>query len=132
MPHLHCIVVTPEQTTLDQQADFVALPLLDGEIGIAPGHCPMIGRLGAGEMRLRTGEKLARYYLDSGFVQVLHDEVSVLTNLAAPAAELDAEAAQARLEEALRRPAYAPELTELRDQDAARARAQLRIARKEQ
>ncbi len=50
---LHCIVVTPEQTVLDEPADFVALPLFDGEIGIAPGHSPMIGRLGYGEMRIQ-------------------------------------------------------------------------------
>ena len=37
---LHCIVVTPEQTVRDEAADFVALTLFDGEIGIAPGHAP--------------------------------------------------------------------------------------------
>ena len=50
---LQCIVVTPERTLCDRPADFVALTLLDGEIGIAPGHTPMIGRLGCGEMRIR-------------------------------------------------------------------------------
>ena len=49
------IVVTPEATVLDEQVDFVALPLYDGEIGIAPGRSPMIGRLGYGELRLVDG-----------------------------------------------------------------------------
>ena len=49
---LQCIVVTPEATVLDRQAEFVALPLYDGEIGIGRGHSPLIGRLGYGEMRL--------------------------------------------------------------------------------
>ena len=49
---LQCIVVTPERTVRDTSAEFVALPLYDGEIGIAPGHSPMIGRLGSGEMRI--------------------------------------------------------------------------------
>ncbi len=48
---LQCIVVTPERTVFDQPAEFVALTLFDGEIGIAPGHAPLIGRLGCGEMR---------------------------------------------------------------------------------
>ena len=45
---LECVVVTPEETALETPATFVALPLFDGEIGIAPGHSPMIGRLGYG------------------------------------------------------------------------------------
>ncbi len=44
MAQLQCIVVTPEATVLDEMVDFVALPLYDGEIGIAPGRAPLIGR----------------------------------------------------------------------------------------
>ena len=50
-----CVVVTPEATVLDTPADFVALPLFDGECGVAPGHAPMIGRLGYGELRIGHG-----------------------------------------------------------------------------
>ena len=59
---LQCIVVTPEMTVLDTNAQFVALPLFDGECGIAPGRSPLIGRLGYGEMRIRTsaGERRRR------------------------------------------------------------------------
>jgi F-type H+-transporting ATPase subunit epsilon len=130
MAQLYCIVVTPEQTTLNEQADFVALPLLDGEIGIAPGRAPMIGRLGIGEMRIRTGGKVSRYYLDSGFVQVLGDEVSVLTDVAIPATQLDQTAAKKQLDQALGSRAYEPESVASRDRDIERARAQLRIAQK--
>ena len=77
---LQCTVVTPEQKALDQAADFVALPLYDGEIGIGVDHSPLIGRLGYGEMRLRQGDKTSRYYLDGGFVQVLSNQVTVLTS----------------------------------------------------
>ena len=58
---LQCIVVTPESTVLDEQVEFVALPLDDGEIGIAPGRAPLIGRLGYGELRLVTGGKTQRF-----------------------------------------------------------------------
>ena len=51
-PRLRVVVVTPEQTVLDAPTDFVALPLYDGELGVAPGHAPMIGRLGYGELRI--------------------------------------------------------------------------------
>ena len=46
---MRCIVVTPEKTVVDEPAEFVALPLFDGEIGISPRHSPMIGRLGCGD-----------------------------------------------------------------------------------
>ena len=78
---LRVVVVTPEQTVLDATSDFVALPLFDGELGVAPGHAPMIGRLGYGELRIGHGEG-QRYYIDGGFVQVVDNVVSVLTNRA--------------------------------------------------
>ena len=46
---LHCVVVTPERAVVDETADFVVLPMLDGELGVLPGRAPLIGRLGFGE-----------------------------------------------------------------------------------
>ena len=48
---LQCVVVTPERAVLDEPADFVVLPLYDGELGVLPGRAPLIGRLGYGELR---------------------------------------------------------------------------------
>lgn len=127
---LHCVVVTPEQTVLDQTAEFVALPLFDGEIGIAPGHSPMIGRMGYGELRLRSGGTTTSYYVDGGFVQVADDVVSVLTNRAIPARNLNAAAAEQQLASAMQRPANTSELLDVREREVAQARAQVRIARR--
>jgi len=130
MGKLSCVVVTPEKTALEQQADFVVLPLFDGEIGIAPGHSPLIGRLAFGEIRLKEGGESVRYYLDGGFVQVTQDLVSVLTNRAVPAAELNVEVAEQLLESARQRTANSPELLVIRDRAVDQARAQLRMARR--
>ena len=127
---MKCVVVTPEQTALEQDCDFVALPLYDGEIGIAPSHSPMIGRLGYGEMRIRTGTTTTRYYVDGGFVQVADNIVSVLTNRAVPATKLDPAAAEHQLVTAGEKPANTPELHDLRERAIAQARAQLRVARR--
>ena len=54
---LHCVVVTPERALLDEPADFVALPMYDGELGVLPGRAPLIGRLGYGELRIRRGQE---------------------------------------------------------------------------
>jgi F-type H+-transporting ATPase subunit epsilon len=130
MAKLTCVVVTPEATALEAEADFVALPLFDGEIGIAPGRSPMIGRLGYGEMRVRGGGATSRYYVDGGFVQVADNVVSVLTGKAVPADKLDATEAQKHLEAAQRFPSNTPELMEIRDRTVLQARGQLRVAKR--
>lgn len=132
-PHSHTgklqlVVVTPETTVLDEAAEFVALPLFDGEIGIAPLHSPMIGRLGYGEMRITHSGQVARYYVDGGFVQVVNDVVSVLTGRAVPAGNINPSSATEQLAEARRRPSNTPELMALRDRAELQARAQLRVA----
>ncbi len=130
MAQLTCIVVTPEETALDEKVEFVALPLYDGEIGIAASHSPMIGRLGYGEMRLRVAGKVSRYYLDGGFVQVADDVVSVLTNRAVPATDVDGDAAREQLTQAMKWPADTDDLLEIRDRAVAQARAQMHVASK--
>jgi len=126
---VRCIVVTPEETVLEGEATFVALPLFDGEIGIARGHSPMIGRLGFGEMRIRSGADTACYYVDGGFVQVADNLVSVLTNRAIPSEEVDGDAAQEQLKEALGSTAAGEDQLAIRDRSLSQARAQVRIAR---
>jgi F-type H+-transporting ATPase subunit epsilon len=128
MPTLQCIVVTPESTILDEQVDFVALPLYDGEIGILPGRSPLIGRLGFGELRLGTGGQAERFYVDGGFVQVADNVVSVLTNRAVPAAKINAQAAEEQLAQARTRKANSEELLAIRDRLEMQARGQLRVA----
>ena len=125
---LTCIVVTPEMTVRESPAQFVVVPLYDGELGIAPGHSAMIGRLGFGEMRISEGGKTERYYVDGGFVQVSGNVVSILTNRAVPAEQLNAEVARQQLSAARGRPAHSPELLAIRERAELQARAQLRIA----
>jgi F-type H+-transporting ATPase subunit epsilon len=125
---MQCIVVTPERTVLDQSADFVALTLFDGEIGIAPGRAPMIGRLGFGEMRIRRDGTTDRYYVDGGFVEVLGDVVTVLTHRAVPATEIDEAVAREQLASAISRRPAAPEAAAARDRAVRQARGQLRVA----
>jgi len=129
MAELQCILVTPDRTVLDRQADFVAMPLFDGEIGIAPDHTPMIGRLGCGEMRIDGVEEMDRFYVEGGFVEVFGNVVTVLTPRAIAAADIDAEVVQEQLETALSRPAHTAEAMTVRDRVVSQARAQLRVAR---
>lgn len=127
---LQVSVVTPEETILEVSADFVALPLFDGEIGIQSKHSPMIGRLGYGELRLKNGSETTTYYVDGGFVQVADDQVAILTNRAMKLDELDASAAQKQLSEGLAMSGSGAAELAIRDRVVSQARAQLRIATK--
>ena len=131
MAQIKCVVVTPEETALEQDASFVVVPLYDGEFGIGVGHSPMIGRLGYGELRVR-GESGAvdRYYVDGGFVQVADNTVSLLTGKMIPAGDLDASTIEEQLTEANKKPANTDELREIRDKAILQARSQIRIARR--
>ena len=130
MAELQCIVVTPERTVREGPAEFIALTLYDGEIGVAPGHTPMIGRLGYGEMRISSGGRIDRYYVGGGFVEVIDGAVSVLTNRATPAEKVDVAVAREQLDAARARPANTPELMAIRDRAVLQSRAQLWVARR--
>jgi F-type H+-transporting ATPase subunit epsilon len=147
---LQCIVVTPEKAVLDQPADMVVLPMYDGELGVLPGRAPLIGRLGHGELRLQIpegsvsvghagasgelkeipSERIVRYYVDGGFAQIRSNVVTVLTQKAIPAKDLDASAANQQLKEAVSKAAHSPEEQAARQAAEDRARAQMRIAKK--
>ena len=126
---LQCLVVTPESTVIDTPAEFVALPLYDGEAGIAPGRSPLIGRLGYGELRIRRGaDSTIHMYVDGGFVQVVDNVVSVLTNRAIPADSIDPATAAEQLRSALASRAAGRQELAIRDRLVAKARGQLRVA----
>ena len=130
MAELKCIVVTPEETTVEAVVESVVVPLFDGEMGILPNHGAMIGRLGSGELRLRNGDQVDRFFLEGGFIQIADNTVSVLTGRAVPVEQLDADEAESQLETALAEPAVGSEQMEARDQLVQQLRAQQRVARR--
>src|SRR3954471_20361522 len=97
---LHCVVVTPERALLDVPADFVALPMYDGEVGVLPGRAPLIGRLGFGDLRIRKGDRTTHLYVDGGFVQIRANTVTVLTARALRPSEINPAQAEQALEKA--------------------------------
>jgi F-type H+-transporting ATPase subunit epsilon len=123
-------VVTPERAVLDERADFVALPLFDGELGIAPGRAPLIGRLGQGELRVRAGGTTRRLFVDGGFAQVRDNSITILTSRAIPAESIDAAAAERDFATAQSIAARAPAEVAEKETAVRRARALIRLARK--
>ena len=125
---LRLSVVTPEETAIEAEADFLVIPFPDGEKGIGNHHSPLIARLGYGELRYRAGGQTHRYYVDGGFAQVRDNAVVVLTGQVVPVEKLDRAAAQRRLDEAMQMPIVEPEMLAQRDRLVEQARAQLRLA----
>lgn len=126
---VRCVVVTPERAVIDEVVDFVALPMYDGELGVAPGRAPLIGRLGYGELRTRRASAVHRYFIDGGFAQVRDNVVTVLTPRAVKAEEIDVAKANSELE-AAKAPAPSPEAQSEQLKTQERARAQIRIAQR--
>ena len=129
---IRCVIVTPESTCLDTHCSSVTLPLFDGSRGVARGHAPFIGRLGAGEVRVAgeqgAGDVVRSVFVDGGFVEVSHDAVTVITQRAIPAEKIDVAAARAELERLTAGTAAGDEAIAARQQAAATARAMIRAA----
>ena len=69
-------VISPEAVLFEGTTDSVVAPAFDGEVGILTGHAPMMTLLGRGNLRLGTG---ATFQVEGGFLQVVDDQVRVVT-----------------------------------------------------
>jgi len=88
-------VVTPERRVLAEPVEMVTVPGLGGELGILPGHTPLISQLQTGILTYVDGGKSFQLHVSGGFVEVRDDHVAVLTEVAERPEEIDA--ARARL-----------------------------------
>jgi F-type H+-transporting ATPase subunit epsilon len=71
-------VVTRERKIIETEAEEVVLPASDGEIGVLPGHTPLLATLRIGQLRYRMGSRVERLVISWGFAEVLPDRVIVL------------------------------------------------------
>jgi F-type H+-transporting ATPase subunit epsilon len=103
---LHVELVSPEEVLFTGDADLVIARTKDGEIGFQAGHIPFVGTLSPGTVRVNlSGGGTQVIAVHSGFVEVADNHLTVLSDLAALAENIDIEAARGALsqaEEALR------------------------------
>ena len=92
---LHLKVVTPTRVAAEADADEVWLPGALGQLGILPGHAPLLAALRIGELGYRTGTREHHLAIQWGFVEVANDAVTVLADVAELPSEIDVEAARA-------------------------------------
>ena len=92
-------IVTPEKKFFSGQVENVYLPVTEGELGILPGHVPLVTGINPGELRYLVDGKVEELAIGAGFVEVTQEKVTVLTDLAVTDAEID----EAKVEEAMKR-----------------------------
>jgi F-type H+-transporting ATPase subunit epsilon len=84
-------VVTPEAAVVDRvRCDTVTLPAEGGEIGILPGHTPLLTLLGIGIVTCVDGNRTVRVAVRDGFAEIAGDQVRILANEAATPEGVDA------------------------------------------
>src|SRR5690242_21004753 len=96
-----CVIVTPEQQVLDESLTQAIIPAHDGLIGILTDRAPLLVKLGVGKLEVDLTSGGRRVYLiDGGIAQMKDNKLTVLTNGAWTADEIDAAAARAEYAEA--------------------------------
>jgi F-type H+-transporting ATPase subunit epsilon len=86
-------VVTPERSLVSEDVDEIQLPGANGYLGVLPGHAPLFTELKVGELSYRKGTQWTSLAVDSGFAEVINDQVRVLAETAERAHEIDLERA---------------------------------------
>lgn len=133
MKNFRLEIVTLERKVYEDQVDAVSLPTQTGEISIYPLHLPLITALSIGEIKIRQGDKFFSLACSGGFAEIHPNRVTLLTDAAEHAEEIDekrAEEARRRAFETMKKagipaPQYAEAAAALR-----RATLRLKIARK--
>jgi len=97
---LHLEIVTPSRRVVEVEVDEVRLPGALGEMGVLPGHIPLLTALAAGPLTYYEGSAVTRYAVQGGFAEVLPDRVTILATVAKTADDIDLVAAKTSLDEA--------------------------------
>lgn len=104
MSQLHLKIVTPEKLIFDEEVTQVNVSTEQGEIGILPNHANLMAKLEPGELVIKKGGKVDSMAIGDGFLQVVDNTLTVMTDLATYATEIDERAvedAKKRAEQAL-------------------------------
>lgn len=98
-------IVTPEARVYSDTIDTVVIPTVNGEIGILPGHLPLLTQVVDGELRVTKNGRTDTLVIGDGFAEILGDKVSILAENAIEESRIDenaVEVAMQRAQEALR------------------------------
>jgi len=125
-----CVIVTPEEQTLDAEAKQVIIPAHDGQLGILTGRAPILAKLGLGALTLDTVDgKRKVFFVDGGVAQMQDNVLTIATTEATPVEELDEKQAEKELAEATAERANEKMPAELKERSIRRAQTKLAMAK---
>jgi F-type H+-transporting ATPase subunit epsilon len=78
-------VISPERVLFEGEATSVVAPAFDGEVGILQNHAPMMTLLGKGSLRVGGGGSDRQFQIEGGFLQVVENNVRIVTEKATAA-----------------------------------------------
>ncbi|AVR00572.1 F0F1 ATP synthase subunit epsilon [Oceanobacillus sp. M65] len=87
-------VVTPDGPVLEDNFEMVSCKAETGELGILPGHIPLVAPLSIGAVRLKRDNGIERLSINGGFMEVRPDKVTILAQSAELPADIDIERAK--------------------------------------
>ena len=125
-------IVTPAAVVYSAAVQMVTLPAVNGQIGVFPRHVPLLTRIVPGEIIVRKDGQDELVAVGEGLVEITGDRVSIVTDMAIKAADIDearAEEARQRAEARLREKIADEEVATV-NASLARALAQLRVKRR--
>ncbi|MBL4614079.1 MAG: F0F1 ATP synthase subunit epsilon [Magnetovibrio sp.] len=94
-------LVSPERLVMSQSVGMVVVPCSEGDIGVLPGHTPLIGTVRAGVVDIHEDGKVSEsIFVSGGFVEVTPNRCTLLAEEAIAVDDLEQDVAQARLEAA--------------------------------
>ena len=94
-------LVSPERLLLSRQVEMATIPAAEGEMGVLPGHSPMVVTLRGGVISVReNGQETEKLFVGGGFAEVSPERVTVLADEATPVAELSRALAEQRIKDA--------------------------------
>ena len=93
-------IVTPDGPVYESDVEMVSTKAQSGELGILPGHIPMVAPLEIGAIRLKREGSTDYVAVTGGFVEVRPEQVTILAQAAEPADQIDFERAKAAKERA--------------------------------
>ncbi len=97
---LRLVVVTPEGKTFDSDVEQVVMPGVEGQLGILPGHVPLLTVIQPGEVDLKAGSRGDELAVGGGFAEVTGDRVTILTDMAVKPEDIDEHAVEKALQSA--------------------------------
>ena len=87
MAKLHFELLTPEETLISGEMDMVIVPGTEGDMGVLPGHVPLVSALREGMVVAKNGEENLCFFVKNGFVEISRTHTAVLTDRVANLAE---------------------------------------------